>query len=227
MHTTPLRFLIATVILLLAVPLHAQQPSTGRKPKVVAPPEVPALTISPLPPAAPLSAGSASSAASVAAASSSAALSARTTRVSMPQRPYTPGMPMMPGINSSSQVEVLPFSCEITLTITDDKAQGAAPAEIGIVTSSSRFTSTSSADSVFFSGLLTQEDGGTLLLAYNLDWAPPAQPLPPPPGAGQQPVQTVQRQSNTSETVVRLTPGEEVTLLRVGSQTARLVLKKL
>ena len=219
MHTPPLRFLIATIILLLAAPLHAQQPSSERKPKVVAPPEVPALTISPLPPVAPLPAVSAPSA-----ASSSAALSARTTRVTMPPRTYAQGVPM---INSSSQVEVLPFSCEITLTITDDKAQGAAPAEISIVTSSSRFASTSSAGSVFFSGLLTQEEGGTLLLAYNLDWAPPAQPLPPPPGAGQLPVQTVQRQSNTCETVVRLTPGEEVTLLRVGSQTARLVLKKL
>jgi hypothetical protein len=109
--------------------------------------------------------------------------------------------------------EALPDNYQLTLTLSDKDN----PREVSVVVASRQFaTQISDPPALVFSGTLTLEDGGALVVAYVLNW------------------ETVilngtstQFKPSSTQGSVRLKPGEEIQILRAGNLSARLSIKQL
>lgn len=110
--------------------------------------------------------------------------------------------------------ETLQDNYQVTLNITDKEGQ---PLEVSVVIASSQFSATLGEQNLNFSGTVTVEDSGGIVIAYGLGWQTNA-----PTGGG--PMQYLQ---STTQGSVRLKLGEEVQIIKAGARTARLSIKKL
>lgn len=129
-----------------------------------------------------------------------------------PQHPPPIRQPVPPG--SQTPTDVLPDNYQVTLTITD---MGGQPLELSVVVVSRRFSASLADPSLTFSGVVTLEDSGNIIIAYTLHWATPV-------AAGKNDVAS---RSASTEGSVRLKPGEEIQIIRAGPHVARLSIKKL
>ena len=110
----------------------------------------------------------------------------------------------------------LPDNYQVTLNITDKDGQQ--PLEVSVVVASSQFSAQLAEQSLSFSGNMSVEESGGITIGYTLGWQTPVtanngssfQYLP----------------SNTLGSV-RLKLGEEVQIIKAGTRTARLSVKKL
>ena len=127
-------------------------------------------------------------------------------------QPFPIRQPMPPG--SQTPVDALPDNYQVTLTITDKDGQ---PLEVSVVVASTRFSASLGDPSLTFSGLVTVEDSGSIIIAYALGWDTPV-----PAGKD-----TVQFRSSSTQGSVRLKLGEEIQIIRAGPRVARLSIKKL
>ena len=121
--------------------------------------------------------------------------------------------PMLPG--SQTPADVLPDNYQVALTMTDKDGQ---PLEVSVVVASTQFTASLSDPSLTFSGSVTVEDSGSIIIAYSLGWETPI-----PVGDGK----SVQFRPSSTRGSVRLKLGEEIQIIRAGPRIARLSIKKL
>lgn len=128
----------------------------------------------------------------------------------IPIRPPAP--PMSPG--SQIPADALPDNYQVTLTMTDKDGQ---PIEVSVVVASTRFTASLGDPSLTFSGSVTVDDSGSIMIAYALGWETPI-----PSGKD-----TIQFRPSSTQGSVRLKVGEEIQIIRAGSRVARLTIKKL
>ena len=110
---------------------------------------------------------------------------------------------------------VLADNYEVKLTVTDKEGQ---PLEVSVVVASPQFGASLGDQNLSFTGSVTVEDTGSLVIAYSVGWETPS------PGA---PVGLGQPRGTTMQGSIRLNSGEEVQIFRAGPRIARLSLKKL
>ena len=109
---------------------------------------------------------------------------------------------------------VLPDNYEVTLTITDKNDP---PLEVSVVVASPQFLANLAEHHLDFTGTVTVEESGAMVIAYSLGWQTPG-----PAFNG-----VVQYQPSTAHGSVRLKLGEEVQIIRAGTRMARLGIRKL
>lgn len=115
---------------------------------------------------------------------------------------------------SQTPADALPDNYQVLLTLTDKDKQ---PVEVSVVVASTQFNASLGEQNLTFSGFVTIEDSGSMLIAYALGWQTQA------PTDNN----NVRYQSSEAQGSVRLKPGEEVQIIRAGTRTARLSIKKL
>jgi len=112
-----------------------------------------------------------------------------------------------------------PDNYELTLKLTD---KDGAPLEVSVVIAASQFSASLSEQNLSFSGNVDLEDSASIMIYYLLDWQTPAATINDN-GNGPPKAPPISRASGS----VRLKPGEEVQIIRAGTRTARLSIKKL
>ncbi|WP_395739882.1 hypothetical protein [Prosthecobacter sp.] len=138
-----------------------------------------------------------------------------------PQVLPPPGLPIAPGYSAAPTT--LPDNYQITLILTE-KGKDGDPLEISLVVASRTFTAVLADSGVNFGGDLTLEESGALLVNYNLGWETPVTT----PKANQPPqIGGTQYMSSRTTGSVRLKDGEELQILRAGTRTAKLSIRKL
>lgn len=118
----------------------------------------------------------------------------------------------MPGFQAPASA--LPDNYQVTLTVTDKDSP---PLEVFVVVASSQFNASLGEQNLAFSGSVTVEDAGSLVIAYSLGWETQIT------GAGG----SIQSRTSSTQGSVRLKLDEEIQIIRAGSRTARLSIKKL
>ena len=131
----------------------------------------------------------------------------------IPQSPPRQPRPPSPTATFQTPADTLPDNYQVTLTIADKDAP---PAEVSIVVASTNFSASLGEPALNFSGTVAVEDSGAIVISYTLGWTTTI-------AVGNN------TQQNTSGTQgsVRLKVGEEVQIIRAGTRTARLSIKKL
>jgi hypothetical protein len=129
-----------------------------------------------------------------------------------PQLAVPGRLPQPPGYRSPA--ETLPDNYQVTLNLADKDGTSL---EISVVIASSQFNATLGEQNLNFSGTVTVEESGSIVIAYGLGWQTPV-----PSGSG-----STQYQSSSTQGSVRLKLGEEVQIIRAGTRTARLSIKRL
>lgn len=138
----------------------------------------------------------------------------------VPARPVAQPQPVrqrvlsQPGMPMAQTGEVLTDNYELRLTITDKDAE---PLEVTLIVASSQFKAVVTEKNLNFSGTLTVEESGGLLIGYAIGWETPY-----PAGGG-----NVQFRTSSMTGSVRLKSGEEVQILRAGTHTTRLSIREV
>ena len=125
-------------------------------------------------------------------------------------------VPMRPPQPRGLQVpaDALPDNYQVTLIITDKDGQ---PVEVSVVVASTQFVASLGEQNLNFSGTLSIEEAGGIVVAYQLGWQTPV-----PAGNN-----SIQYQTSSTQGSVRLKLGEEVQIIRAGTRTAKISIKKL
>lgn len=136
----------------------------------------------------------------------SATLFAQTApQMPLPRPQRTPGQ--------QSDAETLADNYQVTLTISDEDGQ---PVEVSVVTASQLFSASLAEQNLSFTGVLSVEDSGGIIIDYTLGWQSTVRDG-----------NNAQIQQSSTRASVRLKLGEEVQIIRAGSRAARLSIKKL
>jgi hypothetical protein len=109
--------------------------------------------------------------------------------------------------------DALPDNYQVTLTIADKDGQ---PIEVSVVVASTQFNASLGEPSLAFSGTISIEESSGIIIAYALAWETPIT-------VGN----NTQYKTSSTQGSVRLKLGEEVQIIRAGTRTARLSIKKL
>jgi hypothetical protein len=126
---------------------------------------------------------------------------------------------------AQAPADALPDNYQVTLNIADKDGQ---PVEVSVVVASTEFNASMSELNLTFSGNVTVDEAGSILIAYALSWQTQIvtsnnnDPTPMAPGTG-----NIRYQSSEAQGSVRLKLGEEAQIIRAGTRTARLSIKKL
>ena len=126
-------------------------------------------------------------------------------------------LPLIPGHQSPRAA--FPDNYELSLKLTD---KDGAPLEVSVVVAASQFSASLSEQNLSFSGNVDLEDSASIMIYYLLDWQTPAAAIKDN-GNGPPKAPPISRASGS----VRLKPGEEVQIIRAGTRTAHLSIKKL
>ncbi len=131
------------------------------------------------------------------------------------QVPQVPGLrpPLPRGPLAQAPANMLPDNYQVALTITDKDAQ---PVEVSVVVASTQFTAALGELGLTFSGSVEIEDSGAIMVNYALGWETPI-------NTGN----NIQYKTSSTQGSVRLKLGEEVNIIRAGTRTARISIKKL
>jgi len=116
-----------------------------------------------------------------------------------------------PGLRAAE--DALPCNYEVTLNFADEDGQ---PIEVCFVIASPQFSVALGEQNLTFSGTIAVDGSGNIVVAYLLGWQTAM-------NASNGNAQLV---SSSSKGSVRLKPGEEVPIIRVGSRIARLSIKE-
>lgn len=110
--------------------------------------------------------------------------------------------------------EALPDNYQVTLTM---NSEGEQPLEVSVVVASTRFEASLGSPALNFSGTVTVEESGKVIIAYLLGWETPVVDGD----------KVVQFRPASTQGSVRLGVGEEIQIIRAGPRVARLSIKKL
>lgn len=96
--------------------------------------------------------------------------------------------------------------------------EGEQPLEVSVVVASTRFEASLGNPALNFSGTVTVEESGKIVIAYGLGWETPILDANG---------KAVQFRASSTQGSVRLGVGEEIQIIRAGPRVARLSIKKL
>jgi hypothetical protein len=147
------------------------------------------------------------------------ALLAAQAPLSPPSVPNMPRRVLAAPVGQPTPGETFPDNYQLTLSLTDKDGP---PLEVSVVVVSTQFSAMLAEQNLSFSGTVELEESGGILIAYSLGWQAPA---PVDKGPGNFPAQSAP--SSSTRGSVRLKAGEEMQIIRAGTRSAKLSIKKL